>query len=356
MTYDGLGRLRKRAEYTGSPSSWTLSSETRYIYDGNVVIQQRDTNNTPVISYTRGADLSGTFQGAGGIGGLLSCSEGYLSGNWTTNNFYHADGGGNITRLFSTNSAAFINLAYDPFGNTILDSAHALSSANPYAFSSKELHASSGMYYYGYRFYDPNLQRWINRDPIGEAGFESSRGQFASIRAGEPNRYMFLANNPVDQVDSLGLCKINIRCGPVMLGEVHCGVIAPNGIEYGLSGGSSSHNALGTPHPYQGDRPQPKKPDQNDYPVTCKGSCDSVMQKIQDYHDNVTPPHYVAAPGPNSNSYAHNMLDAAGCNVDPIQQCTSYPPTYGAGMPGAYTPPTTTTTPPSAVGWNYWFR
>src|SRR5205814_2855788 len=29
---------------------------------------------------------------------------------------------------------------------------------------------NSGMYYYGYRFYDPNLQRWINRDPMHEAG------------------------------------------------------------------------------------------------------------------------------------------------------------------------------------------
>jgi uncharacterized protein RhaS with RHS repeats len=26
------------------------------------------------------------------------------------------------------------------------------------------------MYYYGFRFYDPGLQRWINRDPIGELG------------------------------------------------------------------------------------------------------------------------------------------------------------------------------------------
>src|SRR5436309_1603146 len=38
--------------------SWTLSSETRYIYDGNRVIQERDTNNTPTVSYTRGNDLS----------------------------------------------------------------------------------------------------------------------------------------------------------------------------------------------------------------------------------------------------------------------------------------------------------
>jgi len=27
---------------------------------------------------------------------------------------------------------------------------------------------SSGLYYYGYRFYDPSSQRWLNRDPVGE--------------------------------------------------------------------------------------------------------------------------------------------------------------------------------------------
>jgi RHS repeat-associated protein len=62
-------------------------------------------------------------------------------------------------------SRSVSNYRYDPFGNTI-SSSGTLASANVYRFSSKEIHVNSGMYYYGYRFYDPNLQRWINRDPI----------------------------------------------------------------------------------------------------------------------------------------------------------------------------------------------
>jgi len=42
------------------------------IYDGFRVIQERDSNSIPTVSYTRGRDLSGRLQGAGGIGGLLA--------------------------------------------------------------------------------------------------------------------------------------------------------------------------------------------------------------------------------------------------------------------------------------------
>ena len=65
--YDGLGRRRVRREYSWIASVWTLNSETRYVYDGSLVVQERDRNNLPTVTYTRGLDLSGTRQGAGGI-------------------------------------------------------------------------------------------------------------------------------------------------------------------------------------------------------------------------------------------------------------------------------------------------
>jgi RHS repeat-associated protein len=81
---------------------------------------------------------------------------------------------------------------YDPYGN-LLSQSGPLSTANLYRFSSKEQHINGGMYYYGYRFYEPSLQRWINRDPIGE-------------RDGR-NVYRFVGNDPVGRLDFLGLCK-----------------------------------------------------------------------------------------------------------------------------------------------------
>ena len=60
-----------------------------------------------------------------------------------------------------------------------------------YRFSTKEIHANSGLYYYGYRWYAPNLQRWINRDPIEEKG--------------GLNLYSFVGNSPVVWSDAFGM-------------------------------------------------------------------------------------------------------------------------------------------------------
>ncbi len=170
--YDGKLRRRVRVEKVWQNSQWVTASETRYVYDGMLVVQERDANNLPVVSYTRGRDLSGTREGAGGIGGLLARTDNRLlvTGDPTAHACYHADGNGNITALANSTQGIVARYLYDPYGN-LLAKAGSLADANLYRFSSKELHASSSLYYYGYRFYAPNLQRWLNRDPIwSEAG------------------------------------------------------------------------------------------------------------------------------------------------------------------------------------------
>ncbi len=77
----------------------------------------------------------------------------------------------------------------DPFGN-ILSKAGPLTDANTYRFSSQEYHQPSGLSLYLYQAYDPNLQRWLNRDPLGED---------AAI-----NLFEFVDNNPVSVVDTDG--------------------------------------------------------------------------------------------------------------------------------------------------------
>ncbi len=166
---------------------WNLASETRYIYDGMTEIQERDQNNVPTVTYTRGKDLSGRLQGAGGIGGLLARTD--HTATLPTHAFYHADGNGNITAMVNAQQALVARYIYDPFGN-IVSKSGPLADVNAYRFSSKQVHGRSGLYYYGYRYYSPSLQRWISRDPIEERG---------GINLGT-----FAANSPINKGDANG--------------------------------------------------------------------------------------------------------------------------------------------------------
>ena len=63
-----------------------------YVYDGWNLLAVLDGNNSPVYSFAWGTDLSGTMQGAGGIGGLISMTV-YGTPNAGTY-FYCYDGNG----------------------------------------------------------------------------------------------------------------------------------------------------------------------------------------------------------------------------------------------------------------------
>lgn len=180
--YDGLRRRRITREY-GWSSNWVQTNEIRYLYDGMLVIQERDSSNTPQVTYTRGIDFSGSIHGAGGIGGLLARTD----GNGST--FYHADGAGDVTALMDGNENIVARYEYDPFGR-LIGRWGLLADANRYRFSSKEISPVSGLYYYGFRFYDPTPSRWLNRDPMGEYG---------GINLFEP-----VCNSPLNCVDSDG--------------------------------------------------------------------------------------------------------------------------------------------------------
>lgn len=65
-------RRRIRREFTWQNGAWVQINEVRYIYNGNLVIQERDSFNIAAVSYTRGTDLSRSFEGAGGSTAGLS--------------------------------------------------------------------------------------------------------------------------------------------------------------------------------------------------------------------------------------------------------------------------------------------
>ena len=143
--------------------------------------------------YIWGLDLSGTVQGAGGVGGLLAVLRN------GTPYFPCYDANGNVTDYVNANGIVVAHREYDPFGRTTIATGTLVRDLH-FWFSTKYLDEESGLYYYGYRFYSPELMRFISRDLIEERG--------------GLNLYGFVRNDPANRWDYLGKFSISIWRDP----------------------------------------------------------------------------------------------------------------------------------------------
>ena len=180
--YDYLGRRIEVKETVGQNAPMVHT----FLYDGWNLIARLEGGNLDQ-SYVWGSDLSGSGQGAGGVGGLLMI---YDKGN-SRMHLPCYDGNGNVMATVRADTQAVsAEYGYGPFGQT-----HRLTGnfaeANPFRFSTKYTDTTSGHIYYGLRYYDPRHGRWLSRDPIGERG--------------GLNLYGFVGNNGVNRWDYLGL-------------------------------------------------------------------------------------------------------------------------------------------------------
>jgi len=174
---------RRIAKITGDVSELT-------VYDAwNPIAEYtRSTGVPPVLSqaYTWGTDLSGTIQGAGGVGGLLSLA---INNQPSTLNFFPTyDGNGNVSEYLDSTCATAVHFEYDAFGCMIASTGNA--SDFRIRFSTKKEDPEAGLNYYGYRYSDLLSGSWISRDVIEEIGGE--------------NVYAFCRNSPLSTTDFLG--------------------------------------------------------------------------------------------------------------------------------------------------------
>ncbi|MES2737892.1 MAG: RHS repeat-associated core domain-containing protein [Verrucomicrobiota bacterium] len=222
--YDGKGRrIHKRETYNfmtrvGDLSgNWHLTKETVYLWQDWTLVAEfvkRSYGNLFLRrSYLWGLDVNGRLGGAGGVGGLLWVAD-YVP-DLTASNRQLApwyDGNGNVMGWVENEGAQKLplyRLEYDPYGKLLVDDAVRvaltkkqrdlyISSSDlerpPFTFSTKYEDAESGLLYYGYRYYAPEMGRWLSRDPIAERGGINLHGM--------------VGNDPVNKWDYLGLWKI----------------------------------------------------------------------------------------------------------------------------------------------------
>ncbi len=186
--YDHQSRRVAKRIYEWDTDHWSLITDHAFLYDGwnlireTVATQQSTTTN----HYVWGLDLSGTLQGAGGIGGLLAVIRD------GTSYFPCYDANGNITDYVSTNGTVVAHYEYDPFGNKTVQTGD-LGEVFAFRFSTKHYDAETGLYYFGMRHYSARMGRFISLDPFAEM-------------AG-PNGFSLCSNDPVNESDLLGLLE-----------------------------------------------------------------------------------------------------------------------------------------------------
>ncbi len=209
---------------------------TKLIYDGWRPIMELDGLNQggagvpPAIrKYTWGLDLSGLLgpvsdrsglDGAGGIGGLLAISD---PDDPNDPNDPHGDfvvfqdANGNVDQLFdlsaadpndpnTASDAIVAHYEYDPYGNAVTTTGD-YAAENPLRFSTKYWDDETGLGYWGRRYYDPRLGRWLTRDPLEE--LDAS------------NLYLFVHNTPASESDLLGLMG-DWLCSSYIAGASFC--------------------------------------------------------------------------------------------------------------------------------------
>nr|MBA2669756.1 RHS domain-containing protein [Gemmatimonadota bacterium] len=102
--------------------------------------------------------------------------------------FYHNDHLGTPRELTSGDGTVVWSASYDVFG--VARMGRAEDASNPFRFRGQYFDEETGLHYNRYRYYDPELNRYLTQDPLGLIG--------------GPNPYGYV-NDPLTATDPLGL-------------------------------------------------------------------------------------------------------------------------------------------------------
>ena len=217
FAYDYMGRRVEKKVFTGE----VLTKHLRFVYNEYRLIEELDAmnNNTPLRRYTWQPD---------DVGLDVPLSVFDLAENKTY--FYHTDANKNVTELTDSEGTVVAHYEYSPFGMVTKLSGDYVA-INPFRFSSEYYDSETGLVYYNYRYYDPQLGRWLSRDPIEEEGGY--------------NLFAILENEVINYYDQNGLSGI----GEWLKRLINGGTKAKGIYDKTKSAGNKIKNAIETATP-----------------------------------------------------------------------------------------------------------
>ncbi|MER7819264.1 RHS repeat-associated core domain-containing protein [Streptomyces sp. NPDC096153] len=227
--WDGA-RLRKATKANGEYEVYFYDGATkiaaaRYKADGTLADATRHYGNLEIHhnpqtgpTYRQHIPLGGETLGR--LDGNELTTEGTTFEHWVNSNQGHQ-----TLALDATTGAATRRIAsYGAFGELLTEQRAQGTPANKYTqeINGKDYDPTSGLHYYGHRWYDPLTVQWTSTDPLYRYTPDADP---ANPRTA--NLYTYTDNNPINRNDPNGLCTDYFTCaGEQIVGKFKDGLIA----------------------------------------------------------------------------------------------------------------------------------
>jgi RHS repeat-associated protein len=136
--------------------------------------------------------------------------------------YYHSDHLGSAQLVTDFKGLEYERIEYTPYGELWVEKTIAGSERLPFRFTGKEFDEETGLYYYGARYLDPKVSRWLSTDPaVGEYIPSAPVNDEARKRNGNLpgmggiynlvnfHLYHYAGNNPVRYIDPDGRASLD---------------------------------------------------------------------------------------------------------------------------------------------------
>jgi len=137
--------------------------------------------------------------------------------------YYHADHLGSSNAITTKTGSFHEHIEYFPYGETWVEEKVSGGVELGYKFTAKELDAETGLYYFGARYYDAVLSRWVSVDPAFDKflpkGTNNDKLPAGGVfRTSNLGMYVYSSHNPLVYIDPDGRWDENIHYGSARYG------------------------------------------------------------------------------------------------------------------------------------------